>query len=213
MLDFTRMAQRFLSITNAQKISSNAQCLYFQLLNSLNSHFGESTFELDNITLTHRTGLSRQQITNARNELQKYGLIYYEKGSGSRAGKYTLIDIQNARLDSIIELSNINEPEIDSLTALNEEVDKLVGDNRVWGQYILRTLHNSIQNNTAGIYNNYYATSQLFLKATNTIKFETLQKIIMHLRYKPDIQNREAYILTIIANEVKQLQKQKAIAV
>ena len=208
MMNFEIMAKKFLSITSAMKISSSAQCLYFQLLNFFDKKFWpEAPLEIDNMTIHNNTGLSRQQIKNSRDELQKLGLIFYEKGSGSRSGKYTMIDIQNAQLQSIIDISNINEVKIDNLAALSNEVDKLAGDYRVWGQYILRILQKAIEKNTSGIYNNFYATSQLFLKASDTLKWDTLQKIMSHLRYKPDIQNREAYILTIIANEVKALQK------
>lgn len=211
-MDFTKLAQKFLSLTGALEISANAQCLYFQLLYTFYSKFGSATFELDNMTLASRTKLSRQQIRNARLELQNYGFIYYENGSGSRAGKYTVIDIENLKNNSIIDLSKLNDVKIDNLAALSREVDNLSGDWRIWGQYIIKVLRDSIQNNKSGVYANYYATSQLFLKASDAIKFDTLQKIITYMQYKPDIQNREAYILTIIANEVKQMQREQKLS-
>lgn len=212
MLNFESLAKKFLSITQAMKISSNAQCLYFQILNFYNSKFWpDKPLEIDNMTIHNVTGLSRKQILFARTELQRIGILYYEKGVGSHSGKYGLIDISNAKIPSIIELENLEDVKIDNLASLGNEVDKLVGDNKIWGHYILRVLQKSIQNNVSGIYANYYTTTQIFLKASDTMKLDTLYKIIMHVKLKPDIQNKEAYILTIVANEVRQMQKNRQV--
>ena len=67
--------------------------------------------------------------------------------------------------------------------------------------------YKTIENNKPGIYNNFYATTQLFLQASNTLQFDILHRIIIHVDLNPDIRNKDAYILTIIANETKKLQR------
>lgn len=210
MLDFQTQAQKFLSITNAIRISSNAQCLYFQLLNFFNQHFWPSSLEIDNMTIYQNTRLSRQQLTNARQELQKLALIKYTNGIGSRAGEYTLIDISKAKLGSVLDISNINDVKIDNITALREQIDCLVGDNLIWGEKILSVLSNAVSNNKSGVYANYYASAQLFLKAEQTIQTNVIYRLIEIMKHKPDIQDRESYILTTITNCVKKQMKQEA---
>lgn len=204
MINFETQAQKFLSITSAVKISANAQCLYFQLLNFFNQHFWPSSLEVDNMTMHQCTGLSRQQLTSARQELRKLCLIDYKNGIGSHAGEYTMIDIANAKIGSIIDISNSNEPKIDNLTALTDAVDNLVGDNRIWGHKIISVLSNAVSKNKAGVYANYYVTAQYFLAAEQTIQFNVIYRLIEIMKNKPDIQDRESYILTVIANTVKQ---------
>lgn len=209
-MNFNNTARKFLSLTNVVEISSDAQCMYFQILNIYNSkYWPEEPIEIENGLMHKRTGLSRHQILDARNELQSLGLIYYQKGSGSRGGKYTLINIENAKLDSIVELTKVNEVKIDNLAELKKQLDNMPGDFKVYGYQVLSVLNHAIENNASGVYGNYYTTSQMFLKSSDTLKLEVIEKCIKCLKYKADIQNPESYILSIIANEVKtELKKQ-----
>lgn len=204
MIEFETQAKKFLTITSATKISSNAQCLYFQLLHNFNQNFFPTTLKLDNMTIHNKTGLSRQQITNARNELKSLTLIDYEAGRGSASGTYTLIDLSNNKINAVIENCDKTEAQIDNLTGLSETLDKLVGENKIYAKLILQTLNDAIKGNKAGVYNNYYSTAQLFLKAKNELKLDIIYRLITVLKNKPDIQNREAYILASLTNYVKQ---------
>lgn len=206
MIDFEQQTRKFLSITQKVKISANAQCLYFQLLYQFRIKFFPKELSLDNMSIHNSTNLSRQQITNARQELQKLALIKYKNGSGSASGKYTMIDITNAKVDSIVEISRQTAP-YDALKQLQDELGSLTGEYYVWANYILKVLDNAIKENLEGVYSNYYTTSQTFLQAENNLKIDTVTKLITVLKNKPDIQNKEAYILTTIANTIKQ-QKQ-----
>lgn len=204
MMNFETLAKKFLQLSTLKKISSNAQCLYFQLLNFFQCHFWQKEpLEVDNMQIHYVTNLSRQQISNARNELEQLGLIKYIKASGSRAGKYELIDISSANLKSIIAVSNLSEAKIDNLAVLSKQVDDLNGEYRFWGEYILQVLTKSTQQASDGVYNNFYATTQVFLKAQQTVQIETIYKLIEIMKNKPDLINRDAYILTVIANTVK----------
>lgn len=185
-------------------VSANAQALYLQLLNQFRSKFFPNELSIDNMQMHSLTRLSRQQLCNARTELQKLSLLKYAPGSGSASGIYQLIDISKLKLDSIIEISKQNEAEIADLTALKQKVDELAGEYRIWGNYVLQTLNEAIRTNSKGIYNNYYATTQTFLKAQNDLKYDIIYKLIQHLKFRQDISNKQAYILATIANEVKQ---------
>lgn len=203
MINFETLATKFLTITEQVKISSNAQCLYFQLLKFFRNNFWLKTLEIDNMRIHHATGLSRKQILFARNELEKLTFIKYNKGSGSKSGTYELIDTTNAKIDSIIAISKLPEAKIDNLRHLSEQVDNLYGESRFWGQYILQVLSNATNANS-GVYNNFYATTQTFLKAQQTIQIDTIYKLIEIMQNKPDLKDRDAYILTVVANTIKQ---------
>lgn len=203
MIKFEEQARKFLSITGAVQISANAQCLYFQLLNFFNSKGFPNEMQIDNMTIHSKTRLSRQQLTTARHELQKLSLIDYMPGSGSASGKYVLSDIQNAKIDSVMEICKKTDGEIDNLTALNKQVEDLTGDYKLWAKYILKVINDAISKNKHGVYQNYYATTLAFVRAKNTLQFDTLMNITKQLIWKPDIKNRDAYILTCISNEVK----------
>lgn len=208
MINYEHQINKFLSITQAVKITANAQCLYFQLLNFFRLKFFPESLNIDNISMHNVTRLSRQQMTNARHELQNLALIKYENGLGSASGKYTLIDLTNAKLGSILEISNQKEKPQD-LADLKATIECLDGENFIWANYILEAINKAISQNKNGVYNNYYATSQTFLQAENNLKFSTINKLITVLKNKPNIADKEAYILTVIANSVK---KKKQVA-
>lgn len=206
MIDFTKQLQKFLMLTETVRVSSNAQCLYMQILNLFHNKFYPTELQIDNIRLHNLTRLSRHQIIDARNELQALSLIKYTNGSGSASGKYVLIDIANLKLNSIIQTSS-KTAKTSTVSDLIKSIDTLPTESKIWANYVLQTLNKAISNNQSGVYNNFYTTSQMFLNAENTLKYNTLNKLIILLRNKPDIENKESYILTVIANAVKQ-QKQ-----
>ena len=203
-MEFDSQIRKFLMITKVKPISANAQCLYLQLLEAFKANLFPTELKLDNMALHQLTRLSRQQLTNARTELQKLSLLCYTPGGGSASGTYQLIDISDANIKSIIEICENSDGEIANLKALKEHVDKLEGDWGFWANYILDVINKAIKTNTKGIYNNYYATTQTFLKARNDLQIDLIHKLATHLKLRTDIANKPAYILAAIANEAKQ---------
>jgi len=51
-------------------------------------------FTVSNVRLADELGVSRQQLDRTRNLLIQKGLIRYRKGSGSRAGVYSMVSFQ-----------------------------------------------------------------------------------------------------------------------
>lgn len=72
-------------------LSSNAQCLYFYLLNKNNELGWIKEFTVANSIVSGYTSLSRQALDRARNELKTKGYINYKKGYSNRAGKYLIV--------------------------------------------------------------------------------------------------------------------------
>ena len=166
-MEFDSQIRKFLLITKVKAVSAHAQCLYLQLLDAFKAHLYPVELKLDNAVMHRLTHLSRQQLTNARTELQKLSLLYYTPGRGSASGSYQLIDITNANINSMIDISCDNDTEITNLKEIQNEVEKMQSSWRFWGLYTLDVLKKAIKSNTKGVYNNYYATTQTFLKAQN----------------------------------------------
>lgn len=207
MITFENQMRKFLQITARVKVTSKAQSLYIQLLEFFREKFFPKEIRINNGALQNRTNLSRHQLIDARQELKDLALVDYTAGAGSQSGNYILIDLCNAKLSSIVAVSQKTEATSATLSDLKEIVNDLVDDYKIWGDYILETLNKAISNNTAGIYSNYYTTSQVFLKAKLEFKTSVLYKLIYTLRNKPDIQDKQSYILASVANYVRE-QKQ-----
>ena len=71
-------------------LSSRAQCLYFNLLGLNNRYRWAAWFSVSGLLLQGMTGLSRNQLTQARAELMQKGYLCYETGRGSQTGRYHL---------------------------------------------------------------------------------------------------------------------------
>ena len=74
-------------------LSSRAQCLYFNLLGLNNRYRWAAWFSVSGLLLQGMTGLSRNQLTQARTELMQKGYLCYETGRGSQTGRYHLEDL------------------------------------------------------------------------------------------------------------------------
>lgn len=74
-------------------LSSRAQCLYLNLIGLNNRYRWVAWFSVSGLLLQGMTGLSRNQLTQARAELAEKGYLCYEKKAGSRTGRYHLEDL------------------------------------------------------------------------------------------------------------------------
>lgn len=206
-INYELQLKKFWKVTNAVKLSSNAQCLYFQLLNLFNNNFWCHELKISNLDLQKLSNLSRHQITDARIELQKYSLIKFTNGTGSAPCTYTMIDITELNELSIIPNYQFDEnnAKIDNLERISKEhKENLTGTTLIYFNLILKTLKKAITDNKSGKYGNFFATTQMFLNCDYTLTFDTINKLISVLSCKNNvIHNKEAYILTTIANEMK----------
>lgn len=108
-MNYIKQLNAFYKLLPNNPLSSNAQCLYSYLLNK-NSELGWiKEFTTANMIVCGFTGLSRQALDRARNELKQKGYIKYSKGIGNQAGKYSIVifDTQdNTQSDTQEDIQN-----------------------------------------------------------------------------------------------------------
>ena len=211
MIDYALQLRKFNQIAQLVKISANAQALYFHILSNFDSNYYPEMLKLDNRSLHKSTQLSREKLRKARLELQKLSLIDYSKGSGSASGIYIIFDLQQKDLKEICKdclylEENAFKPKIDDFNKFARQLDNsLTGDSKILAQLILNTLKKALTNQQTGIFNGSYTAAQTFITAKNELTIETIYKLIATLKNKPNIQNKEAYILATLKNEAEHI--------
>lgn len=90
-MNYIKQLNTFFELKLTNPLSSNAQCLYINLLNINNKCNWNKEFTVANSTLMGFTELSRQALNRARNELVQKGYIIYKNGKGNNAGKYLIV--------------------------------------------------------------------------------------------------------------------------
>lgn len=96
-MNYIRQLNAFYKIVPIKQVSPNAKNLYETLLYINSSCFWKSDFTVANLYLMTLTGLNKQAIYRARNELIQKELIDFKKGiNQNEAGKYTIIEFVTA---------------------------------------------------------------------------------------------------------------------
>lgn len=96
-MNYIKQLNAFYKIVPIKQISPNAKNLYETLLYINSSCFWKSDFTVANLYLMSLTGLNKQAICRARNELIQKELINFKKGiNQNEAGKYTIIEFVTA---------------------------------------------------------------------------------------------------------------------
>ena len=90
-MNYVAQMNGFFDLKQRNPLSSNAQTLYINLFYIDNRCGWKPRFTVSNVTLQSLTGLSRQQLDRARNELTQKGYIEYKKGAGNQSGIYLLV--------------------------------------------------------------------------------------------------------------------------
>ena len=90
-MNFLKQIITYYKVLPNNPLSSNAQALYFYLLNKDNELGWIKEFTVANSIVMGYTSLSRQALDRARNELKSKGYIDYKKGTGNQAGKYLIV--------------------------------------------------------------------------------------------------------------------------
>lgn len=104
-MNYIKQVNTFYKLLSNNPLSSNAQCLYFFLLNKNNELGWIKEFTTANSIVMGFTNLNIKALQRARNELKQKGYIDYKKGLGNNAGTYTLFrfdqqdDQQNVQQD------------------------------------------------------------------------------------------------------------------
>lgn len=96
-MNYIRQLNAFYKIVPIKQISPNAKNLYETLLYINSSCFWKSDFTVANLYLMTLTGLNKQAIYRARNELIQKEFIDFKKGiNQNEAGRYTIIEFVTA---------------------------------------------------------------------------------------------------------------------
>lgn len=209
MIDYQLQLRRFFKVVKSAKISSQAQTLYYNLLSFFDEVCYPTNLKIDNQSLYKSTRLSHEQLRLARLELQKLALINYTPGSGSASGSYTIFDLQQIELKQLCadcrELENSALPQTLSIDQFASKFDYLNEENKLYLHLICDTLKKALSGQQSGIFAGSYETARTFIIAKNELVQETIHKLIITLRSKPNITNKEAYILTVLQNEAKNI--------
>ena len=96
-MNYIKQLNAFYKIVPIKQIGSNAKNLYETLLYINSSCYWKSDFTVANLYLMSLTGLNKQAIYRARNELIQKELIEFKKGiNQNEAGKYTIFEFVTA---------------------------------------------------------------------------------------------------------------------
>jgi len=83
-------------------LPTGAIALWHALMSINNKAGWADEFTVANIVLQGMTGLSRQGLDKARNQLIQKGLIQYKKGTSNQAGKYKMVSIAYKKVDTVV---------------------------------------------------------------------------------------------------------------
>lgn len=113
-MNYIQQLNGFYNFLPINPLSSNAICLYHVLLHINNKCMWIKEFTVANLTIQSLSGLSRQQLDRARNELIQKHFIWYKKGKGNQAGKYLIVSF-----DTQIETQGNTQNNIQMLQTIN----------------------------------------------------------------------------------------------
>lgn len=96
-MNYISQLNGFYDLLYVKPLSPIAICLYSILFHINNKCNWKERFTVANMTVQGLSGMSRNQVQKARNELIQKGYIEYQKGTGNQCGTYLLVrfDTQN----------------------------------------------------------------------------------------------------------------------
>lgn len=106
-------------------LPTGAIALWHALMSINNKAGWADEFTVANIVLQGMTGLSRQGLDKARNQLIQKGLIQYKKGTSNQAGKYKMVSIAYKKVDTVVgtEVGTMVGTEIPECKKVGTRVD------------------------------------------------------------------------------------------
>ena len=93
-MNYIKQVNQFYRLLPNNPLSSNAQCLYFYLLNKNNELGWIKEFTIANSIICGFTSLNISAFQRARNSLIQKGYIKYKKGHSNNAGYYTIVEFE-----------------------------------------------------------------------------------------------------------------------
>lgn len=156
-MNYIKQLNAFYELLPNNPLSSNAQCLYSFLLNKNSSLGWIKEFTIANMIVCGFTGLSRQALDRARNELKQKGYIKYSKGSSNQAGRYLIVsfvtqDDTQGNTQSDTQDNTQGGHRVSTLNKLNKTKDKKERksfDELIEGYTKNKTLEQELKNHLA----------------------------------------------------------------
>ena len=158
-MNYIKQVNLFYKLLPNNPLSSNAQCLYFYLLNKNNELGWIKEFTIANSIICGFTSLNISAFQRARNSLIQKGYIKYKKGHSNNAGYYTIVEFEQ-------QSEQQNEQQ-------NEQRNEQQSDNRV--NSTTNTLNK--QNKTKQKENNLDAAVDFYNQNINLITPFEYQKL------------------------------------
>jgi hypothetical protein len=93
-MNYIKQLNSFYQLLPSNPINSNAQSLYFFLLNYNNGLGWIKEFTVANSIVMGYTELNISALQRARNALVQKGYIKYQKGISNSAGRYTIVEFE-----------------------------------------------------------------------------------------------------------------------
>lgn len=94
-MDYIKELNAFRDFQMYNRLTTSQIVLWYALIQTNNKAGWRESFTVANPVLQFMTGLSRQSLDNARNQLVQLGLIDYTSGTTRQAGRYKLFSVQN----------------------------------------------------------------------------------------------------------------------
>ncbi len=214
MLNYELQLTKFAKIAAIAELSSDVQTLYFQLMSQFKYRYFPDSLKLDNITLHNCTQLPFERLRRARAKLQKLELISYTSGGGSAPGEYIIFDLSKKEYKNLVtdvkRLNLLPDVKIASKIDILKSFEQFPKENKFYAEFIYRVLEKALKNQQTGIYANEYMTAIDFLKASTELTIPFIFKLTETFKYKPDIENKEAYVLACLTNFTKELRRKRA---
>jgi DnaD/phage-associated family protein len=125
-MNYLRELNAFRDWVLLNRLSTGEVALWYSLMSINNVAGWIDWFSVPNQTLQLMTGLSRQGLDKARNQLVQKGLIEYQKGRSNRAGKYRMISFEYQKVGTQVVTGGAVE--------MDTSIDSVVGIAQAFGE-------------------------------------------------------------------------------
>lgn len=160
-MNYIKQLNAYNEIKAVNCLSTNAQCLYVNLLSINNKLSWADSFTVSNLVISNLTSMNVKAIERARNELKQKGYITYAKGTGSQAGRYSIIELTTQNVQQNVGDENLS----DKTSTQNDLLDKIDTQNDLCSQNVQQSVQQNVQqmSNKMSILNKQETINSVYL--------------------------------------------------
>lgn len=100
----------FERLAELKSLGAPERVVWYALMSIANTLGWPETFNVPNVTMQSKTGLSRNDVYIARNKLSQKGFIEYRASTGNKAPNYSLISTINTQTDTQTDTQTQHKP-------------------------------------------------------------------------------------------------------